>query len=111
MPLDQSPNNAVSLDAVNISAVGAAVISGGRPLLSWAYTTGNDNPTAGVSVTLELQIIPDGPFIQFGSAQTALDAANIIGTTPMPVHQARLRQTGTLTGGVSPRLTGRILFM
>ncbi len=111
MPLDQSPNNAVSLDAVNISRVGVPVVSGGRQYLSWGYTTGTDNPTGGVSVTLELQVIPDGPFITFGPAQTALDAFNVIGTVPAPVHQARLRQTGTLTGGVSPTLTGHILFM
>ncbi len=104
------PDNVKSLDAVSVTTTGQEVSSGGRPFLSAAYVT-TGVPTGGVSVTLELQVIPGGPFIQEGPAVTDLASANIIGKTPIPVHQARLVQTGTLTGGATPKLTGHILFM
>lgn len=98
----------ISLDAVTITTDGTAVRSGRRAYLSWAYEP-TGTVTGGVSVQSWIRLLDGiGIWYPLGDSYTNIAGHYTFGSTPTLVYEAKLVQTGIISGGGS--ITGRILF-
>lgn len=87
-----------TLDAVNNTALGTAIQSGRRQWLSWSYEP-DGTVSGGVSLQLQIRISDTGIWYNVGDVQTDPAGKFAIGNVPIPVFEARVNQTGAITGG------------
>lgn len=87
-----------TLDAINNTATGVAVQSGRRQWISWSYEP-NGTVTGGVNLQLKVRITNNGLWFDIGPPRTDPAGKFIYGNIPIPIYEARVDQTGAITGG------------
>jgi hypothetical protein len=96
-----------TLTAVTGTVEGTPIQSGRRQWLSWSYEP-DGVVTGGVNLQLQVRITSTGIWFDVGDVQTDVNGKFVIGNVPIPVYDARVNQTGAITGGGS--ITANIMY-